>query len=132
MPADSIAADVEDVRDRALRYSLENGVAFLHKTLSPADQAAVRRLFASGAVQVSRSLSDGPRRCASIGLVLLSANVTPALMMKVHGATDIADLELQDETPARCLLSTSCGSFLRVMTQSAELPDGPHVLPPCL
>ena len=49
-----MAADVEDVRDRALRYSLENGVAFLHKTLSAPDQAAVRRLFASGAVQVCR------------------------------------------------------------------------------
>ena len=52
VPADSIAADVEEVRDRALRYSLENGVAFLHKTLSAPDQAAVRRLFDSGAVQV--------------------------------------------------------------------------------
>ena len=52
VPTDTIAADVEDVRDRALRYSLENGVAFLHKTLSAPDQAAVRRLFASGAIQV--------------------------------------------------------------------------------
>ena len=52
MPADTIAGDVEEVRDRALRYSLENGVAFLHKTLSASDQAAVRRLFASGAIQV--------------------------------------------------------------------------------
>ncbi len=52
VPAETVAGDVEEVRDRALRYSLENGVAFLHKTLSAPDQAAVRRLFASGAVQV--------------------------------------------------------------------------------
>jgi len=55
VPAESVAGDVEEVRDRALRYSLENGVAFLHKTLSAPDQAAVRRLFASGAVQVRGS-----------------------------------------------------------------------------
>ena len=80
---------MEEVRDRALRYSLENGVAFLHKTLSAGDQAAVRRCFASGAVQVRHS-DDAPRT---------------ALM--TQGPAAMADLKFMQASP--CISCNSSG-----------------------
>ena len=52
IPEADVEPYVAEVRDKALQYSLQHGVGFLHKTMAPADQAAVGRLFASGAVQV--------------------------------------------------------------------------------
>ena len=47
-----MAPHLEAVGDAALRHSLSYGVAFLHETQPPAEQAAARLLFASGAAQV--------------------------------------------------------------------------------
>jgi hypothetical protein len=47
-----VAAEVETVRDPALKYGLEFGVAFLHDIMRPEDRAVAERLFAAGTVQV--------------------------------------------------------------------------------
>ena len=52
IPEAEVEPYIADVRDKALQYSLQQGVAFLHKTMAPGDQQAVWRLFDSGAVQV--------------------------------------------------------------------------------
>lgn len=44
---------MDTVRDPALKYGLEFGVAFLHDIMKPEDRAVAERLFAAGAVQVS-------------------------------------------------------------------------------
>ncbi len=47
-----VAAEVETVRNDALRFGLECGVAFLQDTMKPEDRAVAERLFAAGAIQV--------------------------------------------------------------------------------
>ena len=40
------------VKDNALRHSLEYGMGFLHETMPAAEKEVVNRLFSTGAIQV--------------------------------------------------------------------------------
>lgn len=57
-----MAAEVQTVKDPALKYGLEFGVAFLHDIMRPEDRVVAERLFAAGAVQVIDT--EHVRKCA--------------------------------------------------------------------
>ncbi len=68
------AADIDPhlsrVRDATLRHLLSSGVAFLHATMTPAEQEVVTLLFNSGAIQVGTSLLT-QRPASSLPLVTI-------------------------------------------------------------